>query len=91
MEDGIASARIAAAPDKNPSKIEPGCHNFALSAACSDYTNCLPRSRTVEATCMPRNAVYMHARMSEWMTGDGMAAAAAADAVLVRTARRCGG
>jgi len=29
--------------------------------------------------------------MSEWMTGDGMAAAAAADAVLVRTARRCGG
>jgi len=28
--DGIASARIAAAPDKNPSKIEPGCHNFAF-------------------------------------------------------------
>ena len=33
----------------------------------------------------------MHARMSEWMAGDGMAAAAAADAVLARTARRCGG
>jgi ethylene receptor len=39
---------------------------------------------------MPRN-IFMHARMSEWMSGDGMQAVAAADAVLVRTARRCGG